>query len=319
VSNAKDTSRWKEVEVTSSQSVPPQGTPRPRSRSERKAAEQRARRREQARQDLERLPQVDAIPRPALADLIDEPAPPDRQDGSPRYPGTRFALLLILTFVVAAGTVQMGAPVLGHSIQPQWLLPGLVLTVLCGWWTWWASGWVPARRVTLATAAAIILFALFTAAAATSVVIEGEPVLASSDQAHAYTTAQQMLDDMKTMASYDKLLGYSDSDARVHFEEYQPAVDKLEEISARYSETSGWVSARFATTADLLQSASHFGALALTDKSRLIETPDASLEAELSQLRSQFVASWTQAGDSLREASSEYGFDPGPADNGARE
>lgn len=163
-----------------------------------------------------------------------------------------------------------------------------------------------ARRISLGVS--IVVVGLVGLGNATQLVLDGEPVLATSDEARAHALVGEMYDDIMAMGVHDELLAISQPDARARYNDYEPAARDLRKIANR------WVRVDLGSLPDpdLIEIVQHLksgatsGAVALELRYQIITEPDDRAEAAMNDARAAFLSETVAAGAKLRPLAERY-------------
>jgi hypothetical protein len=162
------------------------------------------------------------------------------------------------------------------------------------------------RRVALGVSIAIT--GLVGLGNATQLVLDGEPVLVTSDEARAHALVGEIYDDIMAMGVHDELLAISQPDARARYNDYEPAARDLRKIANR------WARVDFGSLPDPdlieilqhLKSGATSGAIALELRYQIIAEPDYRAEAAMNDARATFLSETVAAGAKLRPLAERY-------------
>lgn len=306
------------------------------SRSDRKAAAARAKRRVEARAAAEAAsaptaprpapgPAAAPVPRPARDKAghkrearASREAGREANSAPRRRPGLRLGLISAVVVLAFMATVGFGGPVLGHGWNLARLALGTLVVAAVSVVAIRESHEASGRARMITGAVSLLLGVVFVAGAATSVVIKGHVYPSTSKTAKAYHLSHKMYDDLQTMARLDTLLSYEQADARAHYDEYDEAIKTFESINVRWAllDLATLPSPQFAEPVLHLKVASRSGAEAMKAKQNLIAEHDARLAATMASYRATFVQHFLQAGPQLGQLSTLYGFSLVPDETG---
>lgn len=226
-----------------------------------------------------------------------------------------FALFMLLGAAGVMAAIGIGTPILVEGWRPWHLAGAAALTLLAAGAAWWALPRVTKRIAAAVSALCVLLIAAFVAGAFTSVVIEGEVYLTTSDTAQAYRISNELLDDLEYMKDADRLLAADQTEGRALYREYEPAQKRLTEISRKWSrlsaEPENLPSANLAAVARNVAVATDWHARALERKAQILVEPDARGEADVASYRASGVQAFSLAGVQLGEIAQLYGFELG--------
>lgn len=232
----------------------------------------------------------------------------------PREPKTSFAGKRPERYYAAVLVTVLGfsAMFVGLLVQKdwEWWVLALVAVGSCGS-AWLAvRSWGEARGrwrvgVVVGGAALLLFVALGTS---TQLVIEGEPILAVSDEARANEMISELLKDLEEMAKYDGLLAASPADARARYNDYEPAAKAMLRIANKWSR----VDLGSLPDPDLIEVVQHvktgatFGSKAVELRQQIIVEPDSRAEASMKENRDVFIGEALNAGAKLRPLAEKY-------------
>lgn len=292
-------------------------------RAERRAREEQRRRFEAARQAMAasqsgRPGPAGAVPGPGFTTRTglagaNTPASPDATPAAPsavaRTAGPlRWFVALLVSTGAAAAVVTAGVPALGHGWQ---LVPlagsltvGAASTFLLSVW----SGLVSARARTISIAAACLLIVGFAVGAQTTIVLDGRPILSSSEEARAIRDFEALEADLRTLAVLDDLIRLGQTDARARFDEYEPAISNAGAISRRWAgrEITSFTDPALAEVAAHLKTAGEYGRLALEAKLENLRQVDALREEQILSYRQTLLQETFAALPLLRDFAAAY-------------
>lgn len=217
--------------------------------------------------------------------------------------------------LAAAGAAFWGTP----WMRQRWSWPTLAMAaagLAVGVFLMVHSGpGLPRRVRRWALTALAVLVVLFGVGAATQVVIDGRPYLSASQEARSYRLAQTLYDDLRTMATYDELLDLPVPDARARYNQYEPAIQHLDELVAKWSryDLGSLPDPDFIDVITNLKVGGTFGANALQLRFQLLTQPDVRSEQALAENRAAYISAVLEAGNALRTIAERYDvrlFDP---------
>lgn len=175
---------------------------------------------------------------------------------------------------------------------------------------------VPPTRVRVAiTAGCAALVLLFGIGQRVQLVIDGKPMLATSQAAQAHDIVAALYADLVELGVHDELLGIEQADARSRYNSYEPAARALRGIANRWSRTDlgSLPDPDLIEVVQHVKTAATFGAEALDMRYQLITEPDDRLAAAVGENRSVFIAEALAAGAKLQPLAERYRVETVPA------
>lgn len=222
----------------------------------------------------------------------------------------------------ATATVALAASLvgvyLGSALAPwsPWWQPLLAATVAFGAMEGARRlrSRVSRRHQQLALLVPIVLVGLFALGASTQVVIDGTPHLATSETAQAYRLVVEVEADLRTLASFDELIGADQTTARANIALYEPAALEMARIQAKYAQMNpaDLPNEAFAGVVRSVAAGADFGARAMMGRRDLALQYDARLETDVTSYRTTFAEQVLSAGQQLSGVASLYGIPLGP-------
>lgn len=234
---------------------------------------------------------------------IEPPAPPP-----PAWPTWVLAALVTVT---ACATVTVGAPVLGHGLQPVPLAVGTAVTVGLADQQRRAARRQQGRTRWLPAAAGAALVVLYTIGAATTPVVGGAPVLRGSDLAAVSDLLEDAHGDLVALGEYDELVRLSDAEARSRFAAYADAKVELSRVTSRWAAVApeDLPDPTLAPLAQRMVSTANFAFEAVDARRQLLLTASAEWEQQLEVAHQNFVLTRTETGLLLSDLAAQYGVD----------
>lgn len=286
--------------------------------AERRAAQERARRRREALEAAQAAgglhpTGLDPMHTAPHVEEAEAPEAPKRvRRARQKRPGLRFVLGIVLATLGYMGALSQGGPVLGHDWNYAALAAGTGVLLVGALLAWWNSLQTPRRTLGLTLGVAVLLATTFSVGTFTSIVVNGQVHPTTSDTAQAYRLAHELREDLEYVAQADQLLDAEQADARARFAEYEPTAEQLAEISKKWAKVAddpnSLPSPGFAEVAKHTANGAHWAAEAMVRKQQLIVEPDARGEADVASYRVTYAQEVLTAGPQLVAVAKLYGI-----------
>lgn len=244
-----------------------------------------------------------------------------RPDSRPRVPRqqrnhlVRYAAGIVATVIGAGYVIVSGMPMLAGQWDVGVLLIGFTISVSGLWVVGGAWRSVPRRWRQIGIGSAVGVVLLLTIGSTSQLVIDGAPILSTSETAQAHQLVDQLYRDILVLGQLDVLLAADQADARARYNDYEPAAVQLRKIAGRWSR----VDLGDLPDPDIIEVVQHvktgatFGAQALDLRYVLITEPDSRTETSMRENRGAFMSETLAAGAKLKPLAEKYQVDTAPA------
>lgn len=202
-------------------------------------------------------------------------------------------------------------PVLWHGWSLPWLFGGLVVLGASAWGLFRARGLWALGTWLKVVVGVLLLAGIFSVGAANSLVLHGHVYASTSVTARAYGLRSELRGDLGRIVSYDRLLAYSISDARGHYNEYAPALSDLQSLNTKWSTypQDSLPDGQFISVIHDVAVAANYGASAMSAKQQLLVVDtDVQLSAQVQQGRNTMAQAAYQATQGLDAIDYKFGF-----------
>lgn len=218
--------------------------------------------------------------------------------------------------------IVQGTPLLTSGFDFLAIAAGSILSLAGAYLV--ARGFIGATNILKFVTLGVTLTAslgLVVGALANPVVVDDQVLLENSKEAKSARFAEEIYEDLRTLAEYDDLLAASLADARANVSLYPAAEKEIIELNSKYAEytVEDLPDPAFAPVVDNMKNASFWAAQAISSKEKLIEAEDARAQSDLQTQRASFVELWVQAGSGLETISTDLGIPFTQLERGPRE
>ena len=225
--------------------------------------------------------------------------------------GWVFFIAVAVWLVGGILTVESGAAVLGHSWRLGILVPGGLVTMIGAWVLLHLGANQGRKRRRIAIVLASVVLSVAALGIASSVVVNGRVVAATSTTAAVYRTAQEYADDFRLLQQAEHVTNYSAADLQANVNQIQPLINRLAAMNASVGVATPPVRTLWVVAQDL-KTASFYAGEALTGELQLANTTDSALAAQLANQVATASQSMQTSRDraffELDNATQPYGF-----------